>query len=172
MKKLFLIIRNAIEVILPVATFTIMFLTFILQVFFRYVINHPLTWTQEVIVVTFVWTVLLGTCFTMRRHAHVKFTLIYDKLNPQIAALFRMIGNLLIIITFVLLVIPSFKYTSFVAFQKTAVFRISYRWVFLPFVYFVISTIGYIGSEIKEDLLVITKKIGDSEDHRNGGLLS
>ena len=165
MKKFLLIMRNIAEVYTPVATFLIMFFTFILQVFFRYVVNHPLTWTQEIIVVAFVWTVLLGACYTMRRHAHVKFTLVYDRLNPKMAAIFRMVGNLLIVGTFTALVFPSIKYSQFVGFQKTAVFRISYTYVFIPFVYFVVSTIGYIGAEVVEDMKVLTGKLSDSIDH-------
>ena len=165
MKKVLLLLRNIIELYIPAATFLAMFVGFILQVFFRYVVNLPLTWTNDVIVVGFVWTVLLGACFTMRGRKHVKFTLIYDKFGPRAAALTRFAGNLIIVVTFAALVVPSYKYALFLGFQKTPVFRLSYTWVFMPFVYFVISIIGYTITELIEDFNVIRGTLPDSRDH-------
>jgi C4-dicarboxylate transporter, DctQ subunit len=167
MRKILLTARNVFEIVVPITAFVIMFITFILQVFFRYVVNHPLTWTQEIIVVGFTWTVLFGACYTMRNRSHVKFTMIYDKLKPKKAALFRMLGNIIIAGTFITLIIPSYNYSLFVGYQKTGVIRISYTFIFLPFVYFVCSIVGYSISEIIEDIHVITGKIEDSKDHKN-----
>ncbi|MDR1058903.1 MAG: TRAP transporter small permease, partial [Treponema sp.] len=62
MKKALLFIRNVFELYLPVAAFIALFCSFILQVFFRYVVRHPLTWTQEVITLGFIWSVVFGAC--------------------------------------------------------------------------------------------------------------
>ena len=165
MKKIALVLRDIIEMYVPVASFCIMFLTFILQVFFRYVIRHPLTWSMEIIVIGFVWTVIFGACYTMRRKSHVKFTMIYDRLAPRPAAVFRMLGNIIIAGTFLSLVYASYKYAFFVGFQKTAVFRISYTLIFMPFAYFLCSIAGYTIVEIVEDIKVISGSIPDSGDH-------
>jgi TRAP-type C4-dicarboxylate transport system permease small subunit len=166
MKKVLLFLRDIIELYLPVVSFTVMFLTFILQVFFRYVIRHPLTWSMEIIVIGFVWTVIFGACYTMRRKSHVKFTMIYDRLAPRPAALVRMLGNIIIAGTFISLVWASWKYSLFLGFQKTAVFRISYTVIFIPFAYFLVSITGYSVSEIIEDIKVLKGIIPDSGDHR------
>ncbi|MDR0719105.1 MAG: TRAP transporter small permease subunit [Treponema sp.] len=171
MKKVLLLIRDIIEKYIPVFSFILMFVTFVLQVFFRYIIRHPLTWSMEVIVVGFVWTVVLGACYTMRQRSHVKFTLIYDRLPPIPAAVIRMAGNIIIVVTFVSLVFATYKYSLFISFQKTAVFRISYTFIFMPFVYFLCSIVGYTLSEIIEDLKVVSGKITDSNDHKAAGAL-
>lgn len=167
MKKALYRLRDVIEICVPIAAFIVMFVTFILQVFFRYAVKHPLTWTQEVIVVAFVWLVMFGACYTMRRTSHVKFTLVYDKLNPRRAALSRMIGNLIIVLTFLTLIVPSYKYSLFLHFQMTGTLRISYTYIFMPFVYLVCAVVGYMVPEILEDFRVLTRKIGDSSDHKN-----
>jgi TRAP-type C4-dicarboxylate transport system permease small subunit len=136
------------------------------------VINHPLTWTQEVIVIGFVWTVVFGACYTMRRRAHIKFTMIYDRLPPRRAALIRLLGNTLIAASFLWLVPSSWKFSFFSGFQKTAVFRIPLTPYFLPFVYFLLSIAGYTISEIIEDLKVLSGKIPDSGDHKAVELLN
>jgi TRAP-type C4-dicarboxylate transport system permease small subunit len=102
----------------------------------------------------------------MRQKSHVKFTMIYDRLPPAPAAFIRMAGNIIITLTFASLVFASYKYSFFTGFQKTAVFRISLTFIFLPFVYFLCSIIGYTLSEIVEDIKVISGKITDSRDHK------
>ena len=166
MKKILLIARDVFELYIPVVFFFIMFLTILLQVFFRYVVRYPLTWSMEVTVIGFVWTVIFGTCYTMRRRAHIKFTLFYDRLKPRPAAVFRLLGNLIIVVTFLSLVYASLRYSFFVSFQKTPVFRISFTVIFLPFVYFLCSIAGYTITEIIEDVRVISGALTDSADHK------
>ena len=38
------ILRDIVEIYIPVATFVIMFVTSVLQIFFRYVVRQPLAW--------------------------------------------------------------------------------------------------------------------------------
>jgi TRAP-type C4-dicarboxylate transport system permease small subunit len=121
---------------------------------------------MEIIVIGFVWTVVFGACYTMRQRSHVKFTMIYDHLHPVPAAVIRMLGNIIIAVTFISLVSAAYKYSFFVGFQKTSFFRISYTVIFMPFVYFLCSIIGYTIGEIIEDIKVITGKIPDSMDHK------
>lgn len=165
MKKIFHFARDVFEIYIPATAFLAMFAAFILEVFSRYVINMPLTWTQDIIVTGFVWTVLFGACYTMRVHRHVKFTMIYDKLSPRPAALTRLIGNAIIAIAFLMLIIPSWKYSFFLFFQKTAVLRINYTYIFIPFVYLAVSIIAYSIVEIREDIAVLRGKLADSVDH-------
>ena len=168
MKKVLLFIRDIFELYIPVASFLIMFLIIIVQVFFRYVVRYPLTWSMEITVIGFVWTVILGACFTMRNRSHIKFTLIYDRLKPRPAAVFRMLGNIIIVVTFLSLVFASWKYALFIGFQKTPVFRISFTYIFLPFVYFLCSISAYTATEIIEDIKVLRGLITDSDDHIAG----
>ena len=154
------------EIYIPILSFTVLFLTFILQVFFRYVLNNPLTWTQDAIVIGFCWTVILGACYTMRKKGHVQFTMLYEAYSPKVAAWARLAGNLLIIVTFILMVIPSFRYAFFLGFQKTPVLRVSYTWIFLPFTYFLLSVIGYTIAPVIEDWKVIRGILRDSYDHQ------
>ena len=168
MKKVFLCIRDIFELYLPVASFIVMFLVILVQVFFRYVVRYPLTWSMEITVIGFVWTVIFGACFTMRHRSHIKFSLIYDRLNPKPAAVFRMLGNIIIVVTFLSMVYASWRYSIFVGFQRTPVFRISFTYIFLPFVYFLCSISAYTITEIIEDIKVLKGIIPDSVDHKAG----
>ena len=50
---------------IAVALLSLMFACFIIQIFFRYVLNNPVGWTEEVIVTTWLWTVLWGAAFIL-----------------------------------------------------------------------------------------------------------
>ena len=171
MKKILLFLRDVIELYIPIISFSLLFIAFILQVYFRYVINRPLTWTQDIIVVGFCWTVILGACYTMRRKGQVSFTMLYDQYPPKVAAWARLAGNVLIIVTFAVLVIPSVNYAIFVSFQKTAALRINYFWIFIPFTYFLLSIIGYTIEPVIEDWKIITGKLDDSAERKMDQLM-
>ena len=168
MKKVLFFFRDIFELYIPVTSFLIMFLIILVQVFFRYVLRHPLTWAMEITVIGFVWTVIFGACYTMRRRSHIKFTLIYDLLKPRPAAVFRLLGNLIITGVFLSLVYASLKFSLFVGYQKTPVFRISFTYIYMPFVYFLCSLSAYTSTEIIEDIKVLRGLIPDSVDHKAG----
>lgn len=157
-KKVLLKIRDVIEIYIPSIAFSIMFVVFVAQVIARYVFKHPLTWSYEVTVMGFAWTVILGACYAMRYRTHVTFTMIYDAVPPKVGAVLRLLGNILIIVGLVMLIVPSMNYLKFVSFQKTSVFRIPLSYIYCPFVYFLCSIIGYTISDIVTDVRRIIGK--------------
>jgi TRAP-type C4-dicarboxylate transport system permease small subunit len=96
--------------------------------------------------------------------------MIYDRVKPRSAAALRLLGNLIVVITFAALVIPSWKYSFFLSFQKTAVFRISVTFMFISFVYFLCAMLGYTVMEIIEDLKVLGGRLPDSREHKAAGV--
>ncbi|MFV0379555.1 MAG: TRAP transporter small permease [Anaerorhabdus sp.] len=148
-------IRDFFEIIVPCTTFMILFGTFILQVFMRYVLRNPLSWSNEVIVSTFTWTVLFGACYSMRERSHVKFTMVTDALPEKLSSIFKIAGNIIIVITFIMMIPASIDLVSQVAKQYTPVFKWSLKPVFVPLVYFFISIAEYSVEEIIEDFKVL-----------------
>ena len=62
-------------------------LCLLLQIFFRYVVNSPLTWTGELAVFQFLWVVLLLASVGVRENFHVRLTLLVDCLGPGLRRL-------------------------------------------------------------------------------------
>lgn len=56
----------------------------LLGVFFRYVLNNSLSWSDELALVIFVWAVFLSTASGFLHDKHVKLELIVEKLPPAI----------------------------------------------------------------------------------------
>ena len=131
------------EIYIPSVAFSIMFVVFVLQIFFRYFLNHPLTWPYEMTIFAFIWTAVLGACFARRHAVHVVFGLIYDKVSPKTQLLFRLIGNGLIFAAFLIALQPSYEQIQFMAFKKSTVLKIPFNIAFFPYVVFVILILGH-----------------------------
>jgi TRAP-type C4-dicarboxylate transport system permease small subunit len=54
-----------------------------LQVAMRYVFRHPLSWTEELAILTFAWATLGGLALGVREGFHVRLTLGLDVLPPH-----------------------------------------------------------------------------------------
>ncbi|HLT76919.1 MAG TPA: TRAP transporter small permease subunit, partial [Ferrovibrio sp.] len=54
-----------------------MFAVFLLQIAFRYLLNLPIGWTNEVSTVLWIWLVLWGAAFVIREEEEIRFDLIY-----------------------------------------------------------------------------------------------
>jgi TRAP-type C4-dicarboxylate transport system permease small subunit len=76
-----------------------------------------------------------------------------------------MIGNLIIVFTFLSLIYVSYTFAIYSSFQKTGVLRIPLSTIFFPFIYFLLSILGYTALELIEDFKVVRKIYPDSEDH-------
>ncbi|NLO79209.1 MAG: TRAP transporter small permease [Xanthomonadaceae bacterium] len=55
----------------------------LLGVFFRYVVQSSLTWSEEVAILAFTWVVLLTSSLGVREDIHVRISLIDDVLPPR-----------------------------------------------------------------------------------------
>lgn len=145
-------IRQIIEVYLAVFSFSVMFITFIVEIFFRYVMDNPLTWPYELTTVTFVWAVVLGASYAMRRRDHLMFTLLYDRLPERAQLVVRFISNGLVCSGLLIVYYPSLSYISFMGTQSTTVLNIPFSVVYGPFMYFLSISIFYLVTDIVNDV--------------------
>ena len=156
LKKSGLFLLDVVEEYLPIAVFSILFATFIIQIFCRYFLV-PLTWPLELTLICFTWTALLGGLLAKRSNDHVAFTMIYDKAKPKQQLYMRLAGNLLLFISFCIALYPSYDYVVFMGFKKSNVLRIPMDIAFSPFIAFLIIMLGRIGHDIVMDLRIFIK---------------
>ena len=139
MKKAFKVIRDCVELYIPIAALLIMFVTFVYQIFSRYVLRSPVTWAYEVTVMCYLWMVILGACYAYRDRSHVQFTLFYDQFGPKAKAVIAFLGNLLMLIAFVYMFPSSCSMIlDQMSKQVTSVFKIGLNIVYLPFIPFMV----------------------------------
>ena len=163
MKKVFKVIRDLVELYIPIVALLIMFVTFVYQIFSRYVLRAPVTWAYEVTVMCYLWMVVLGACYAYRDRSHVQFTLFYDQFGPKAKAVIAFLGNLLMLIAFIYMFPSSCNMIlDQMSKQVTSVFKIGLNIVYLPFIPFMIIIILYIISDMYLELMVITGKGGEA----------
>ncbi|TYR37658.1 TRAP transporter small permease subunit [Mesorhizobium microcysteis] len=63
-----------------------MFGLFLLQVFYRYVLNWPTGWTNELSAILWIWIVLFGAAFVVTEQEEMRFDLIYGSVGPKLRA--------------------------------------------------------------------------------------
>jgi TRAP-type C4-dicarboxylate transport system permease small subunit len=155
-KKIAIFILDVVEKYLPMTVFSILFLTFILQIFCRYFLV-PLTWPMELTLICFVWTALLGGLFAKRTDEHVTFSMIYDAVSPKLQLYMRLSGNTLLFLSFCIALYPSYDYVVFMGFKKSNVLQIPMDIAFSPFIVFLAFMLGRIGRDILNDLRILFK---------------
>ena len=76
---------------IAVALLSIMFATFIIQIFSRYVLNYPIGWSEEVVITMWLWTVLWGAAFVLSEKEEIRFDIIYSNLSERMRRAFTVI---------------------------------------------------------------------------------
>ena len=64
------------------ALLAVMFVAFIVQIVFRYLLNFPIGWTSELTVIAWLWLVLWGAAFVVKESEEIRFDLIYGAVGP------------------------------------------------------------------------------------------
>ena len=59
-----------------------LFLAFIVQIVFRYLLNFPVGWTSELSTVAWIWLVLWGAAFVVREDEEIRFDILYGSVGP------------------------------------------------------------------------------------------
>ncbi len=152
LKKTGRFILDLVELHVPTLVFATLFVVFILQIFNRYFFR-PLMWPEELALIAFIWTALLGGLYAKRMERHVVFTVIYDQASPRVQLWMRLAGNVLLVTAFLIALAPSWDYVDFMAFKKSNVLRIPMNWAFSPFIVFLVFMTGRLVRDIVLDIL-------------------
>lgn len=101
-KKFDFILEKVLEFIITLCMASVVIITF-LQVFFRYVLKQPLTWSQEALLITFVYSVLFGAALAVKNQEHLKVE-IFEKVSPIIKKIFDTI-QFIVVLIFIIIII-------------------------------------------------------------------
>jgi len=118
-----------------------MFLTFVLQIFSRYVMNQPFGWTLEVCLTLWLWLVFWGNAFVVRHDEHVMFDVIYHAVRPRTRRIFALLGAAAIVIGLGFSLYPTWDFIDFLKIKKSAILKIPMRTVFSIYAIFLITAI-------------------------------
>lgn len=135
------ILLDIVEFYVPSVFFAILFLSFIIGIFFRYIVRNPQSWTFEISTIAFVCFTFLSTSLPNRTGEHVVFDLFYNKMPERRKNISRIISELLIIIMAAILVKPAIEYLVSFSGLKTQITNIPRFLVFISFPIMLVDTI-------------------------------
>lgn len=140
LKKALKVVTTFLSETIPTITFTIIFITFVAQIVARYFFGKSITWSNEVSVLAYMWTMFFGVGKAMDTDAHVVFGLVYDAVGQKTRYIFRVGYNILLIVCMAIAFVPCYdKWLG----QKmiTGVLKLPYKVVFAPFIYMMLEII-------------------------------
>jgi len=123
----------------------VMFLSFLVQIFTRYVINYPLGWTLEVCLTAWLWLVFWGAAFTLDDRDHVKFDLFYLAGSRKARRVLALVSAVAILGGFLAALPATYDYISFYKIKKSATLHIRLDIVFSVYGIFAVAIIARYG---------------------------
>lgn len=123
------------------AMLAVMFVAFLLQVFFRYVMNWPTGWTNELSAMLWIWIVLWGAAFVLTEQEEMRFDLIYASAPPRARSAMFLICAAALLFLYGISFPAVLDYVTFMKVQRTAYMHVRFDWLFSIYVVFVVAII-------------------------------
>jgi TRAP-type C4-dicarboxylate transport system permease small subunit len=121
--------------------FVAMFAAFLLQVFTRYVLNDPITWTQEFVLIAYIWIVFWCAAFLLRERDHITFDMVSTALPPGLRRILAIVLTALVAVAFAAALPGTFDYVTFMKIERSPVMGIRFDLVYAIFVAFVAAVV-------------------------------
>ncbi len=119
-----------------------MFVAFVLQVVFRYVLNLPVAWTEEVCVIAWVWGILWGAAFVSRNTEEIRFDMVYGMVPRRAKRAFTATASTAIVVIMLISLPAALSYVRFMKVESTASLGIRLDLLFSIYIAFVLSTLA------------------------------
>ena len=126
---------------ISVALLSVMFATFIVQIFSRYVLNNPIGWSEEVIITTWLWTVLWGAAFIVGEAEEIRFDIIYSSIPESARRVFTVITGVVLVVLYGISLPAAYRYVSFMKVERSASLHVPINWLYSVYIIFAVACI-------------------------------
>jgi TRAP-type C4-dicarboxylate transport system permease small subunit len=118
-----------------------MFLTFLVQIFSRYVMDQPFGWTVEFCLVLWVWIVFFGNAFVVREGDHVTFDILYHAAPRRVRRVFALLSAGTIVVALALSLPPTWDWIDFLKIKKSATLKVPMRTIYSVYALFLVVVV-------------------------------
>lgn len=102
-----------------------------LQVLFRYVLNSPLAWSEELAKIILIWMVFWGSAVAVRRNEHLAVTVFIDRLPPTWRLFCEIITKVLVLVFLSVLTVAGSQIMLATRGLATPALGVSRFWVYI-----------------------------------------
>ena len=124
-----------------VALLSVMFAGFIIQIFYRYFLNDPLGWTEEVIITMWLWTVLWGAAFVVSEAEEIRFDILYSNIPENVRRGCTIVTGLVAVFFYGISFPATYTYVSFMKVERSAYLHVPMNILFSVYVMFAAACI-------------------------------
>ena len=141
-----------------------MFVVFIMQIVFRYVLGWPVLWTVEWVTIAWLWGILFSFAFVIKTGDMIRLDIVYNAVPRAWRRGMDVFTGLTVAAVFLYTLPHAWDYVTFMGIERTAAFRWRFDLVFAIYIPFHVAVIirmllvawgGIRGSRRKEDLELI-----------------
>lgn len=118
-----------------------MFVVFLLQIGFRYFLVRPLSWSEEVCLLCWLWGVLWGAAFVTSDDEEIRMDIIYNAVPDNVRRLFKIITSSALVLLLLISLPASWDYVSFMKREHTASLRIPINYLYSIYLIFAVACI-------------------------------
>ena len=104
--------------------------TIILQVFFRFVLNDPLSWSEELARYTFVWITFLGAAVAYRHGANIAVETVVVMLPERLQLILAWVVDVLLVAALIILLIYGLGIVEVTSGVESTMLEIPMSWVY------------------------------------------
>ncbi len=94
----------------------------------RYVLHSPLTWSDELASMLFLWLAMLGAAVAFHRGEHMRMTALVARASPSLRAFLDVVATLAALAFLLLIVVPSADYAYEESYITTPALQIANSW--------------------------------------------
>ena len=133
-------LRQAAEAVAALLL-AIMFLAFVAQIAFRYLLDWPLGWTSELSIIAWLWLVLWGAAFVLRERDEIRFDILTAGAGRRARRVMGLLAAVGLIALYGVSLPAAFDYVSFMKVQESSYLDIRFDWLFSIFLLFSVAIV-------------------------------
>ena len=118
-----------------------MFVVFLLQIGFRYFLVRPLSWSEEVCLLCWLWGVLWGAGLVLTDDEEIRMDIIYNAVPEGVRRVFKIITSVVLVILLLISLPASWDYVTFMKREHTASLRIPINYLYSIYMIFSVALI-------------------------------
>ena len=124
------------------ALLAIVFVSFILQIAFRYLLGWPVGWTLEVSTLAWMWLVLWGAAFVVRERDDIRFDILYSTMPDRLRRGSVVVTGLALAAVFAVSLPAVVDYVTFMRVERASYIGLRLDYVFSVYILFSLAVIA------------------------------